>query len=427
MDQTVWNTINGRVFEMSNSDGVIVSRLSAHADFLLVLISPFYLIWSDPRMLLLLQVVVVALGAFFVYAISNRVLKNKTFSLVAAFAFLINPAVERANLYDFHAVTLATTFLLATFYFYLKKSYKCFLLFAILSALCKEQVWAIIAIFGIFLFFQQKKRVFGAIVFFVSSVIFYLIIWYLIPYFLGSQHFAVEYYSSYGDSPTKVVLGLITSPNKVFGILLAPDRLSYLVKLFLPNGFLSILSPLYIIFAVPDLIINLFSSKSLFRELYYHYTAIISPFIFISTIYSVSWLKTKLKKININIFSFYILFFALLSAYLYGPLPGARGQDVEMYTKIVPNKTFINSYLASIPKKYSVAADNNIASHLSERRQVYILPSTSFDRADIVIFFNANSEEKPLLKKTLENPNYRLIMQRGEFLVFKKQAVLVAR
>src|SRR4029078_13579417 len=51
MDQTVWNTLHGRIFELTNPDSTqIISRLAFHADFLLILLEPFYLIWHDPRM-----------------------------------------------------------------------------------------------------------------------------------------------------------------------------------------------------------------------------------------------------------------------------------------------------------------------------------------------------------------------------------------
>src|SRR3989344_7353207 len=78
MDQTVWNTINGRIFQTSNESGSIISRLSAHADFMLILLSPFYLLWSHPKMLLLIQTIVLALGAVFVYLIAEKILKNKS-------------------------------------------------------------------------------------------------------------------------------------------------------------------------------------------------------------------------------------------------------------------------------------------------------------------------------------------------------------
>src|SRR5690606_35418815 len=118
MDQTVWNTLHGRVFQFTNPDGIEnISRLAFHADFILILLSPLYLIWSDPRMLLLVQTVVLGLGGYFVYKIALHVLKHKTLAVVFSILFLLNPLVQKQNLYDFHAVTLATTFLLAGWYF----------------------------------------------------------------------------------------------------------------------------------------------------------------------------------------------------------------------------------------------------------------------------------------------------------------------
>src|SRR3989344_1034606 len=417
MDQTVWNTIHGRIFEMSVENGIIISRLAFHADVILVLISPLYLIWEDPKMLLLLQVLIVAAGSFFVYAIALEIIKNKNYALLLSFAYLLNPAVERANLYDFHPVVLAATFLLATFYFYIKKNYKLFIFFAVLSALCKEEIWAAVSLFGLLLFFQQKKRLLGGLFFFTSISIFYLLIWHIIQAVSGAQHFAISYYSDLGDSPSNIVISILSSPDKVLDILTQPDRINYLVKLFYPLGFLSLFSPLYLIFAIPDLFINLLSQRSLFREFYYHYTATISPFIFISAIYSIAILK---RKIAPNIINAYILLFSLFAAYLYGPLPGARGQDIAMYTKIVKNQSFINKYLVAIPKNYSVAVTNNLGAHVSQRQKVYVLPH-GIGEADFIIFLRIRGVvEKPLLLKVENDPNYSLILKKEEFLVFKK-------
>src|SRR5262249_16630850 len=149
-------------------------------------------------------------------------------ALVFAFVYLINPSVQRANIYDFHAVTFVTTFLLATYYFFLKKRYTLFVIFAILAALCKENIWLIIAIFGILVFFMEKKRILGTILFFFSLGMFYFLFWYAIPQTLGSQHFALSYLSDFGDSPTKVVKSIILSPDKVLFTLFEPSRHDYL-------------------------------------------------------------------------------------------------------------------------------------------------------------------------------------------------------
>ena len=71
MDQVVWNTFHGRIFQtfLENSEtGKIASRISSHADFILILLAPFYSLWNNPKMLLLLQTVVLGLGGIFIYS-----------------------------------------------------------------------------------------------------------------------------------------------------------------------------------------------------------------------------------------------------------------------------------------------------------------------------------------------------------------------
>ena len=65
MEQTIWNTLHGHIFEFTNPNGTtIVSRLAFHADFILVLLAPIYALWQDPRLLLLIQTAILGLGAF---------------------------------------------------------------------------------------------------------------------------------------------------------------------------------------------------------------------------------------------------------------------------------------------------------------------------------------------------------------------------
>ena len=225
MAQTVWNTSRGRIFVFTNPNGTdSISRLAFHADFILILLSPIYHIWSNPKILLLIQTIIVAAGSFFVFLIAKDILKNKNLVLTFSFLYLINPSVERANLFDFHPVTLVTFFLLATYYFYRKKSYIYFSIFALLAALTKEEIWLITVLFGLFIFVFQKKRVLGLTILLVSVLIFYTLIWHAIPKALGAQHFALSYYSEFGDSPTQIIKTTILSPHKTIGIILPPSR-----------------------------------------------------------------------------------------------------------------------------------------------------------------------------------------------------------
>ena len=53
-DQVVWNTLHGRVF-FYTATGQPLLHLSNHADPILLLLAPFYLIYSGPETLLLLH------------------------------------------------------------------------------------------------------------------------------------------------------------------------------------------------------------------------------------------------------------------------------------------------------------------------------------------------------------------------------------
>ena len=437
MVQTVWNTMHGRIFLFTNPDSTEpISRLAFHADFILILLAPFYFLWSSPKMILLIQVIVVAAGAFFVYLISKDIIKDKNISLVLSFAYLINPSVQRANLYDFHAVVLATTFFLATYYFYLKKKYSLFIIMAILAAVCKEQLWLIIALFGGLLIIRQKKFLLGTIFSLVSIFMFYFLIWHAIPNAMGSQHFALSFYADFGDKPSDIVKAIIFSPDKVYNIVTEQSRITYLKQLFSPLGYLPLIAPFFLIFAGPDFTINLLSNNANFQQIYYQYTATITPFLFIAAIWGVwvvqrvagsKWLVKKTTRHAPHAISLimiiYLLTNALNAAYNFGPLPGSKRPNLDMLIKPVQEKTYVDQYLSQIPEDYIVAASNNLGSHLSHREHIYVVP-LGIDQADMVVLFLTDpwsiKRDTELLAKLKQNPQYELIAEHNRFYAFKK-------
>lgn len=428
MDQTVWNTLHGRIFQLTDPDGTqIISRLSVHADFLLIFLAPFYIVWSDPRMLLLIQTVILAAGAIFVFLIAKKVFKQKSLPLIFALLYLFNPSVEFTNLYDFHAVVLATTFILAAFYFFLENKYLPFIIFAILAGLTKENIWLIIAFFGLFMI-VRKKILPGIIWIALCTAIFYFLVWHAIPTARGRQHFALSYYSDFGDNPGSIVKNILLSPQKTITTVLKPDRTSYIVGIFSPLGFLSFLSPLYLIFAAPEFVITLLSNNIQLRQIYYQYTATITPFIFISAVYGANFLKQKFAGLS-DYIPYYLIILGVISSYFFGPLPGAKKENLDMFTKPLTNKMLIADYLEDINKNYSVAATNNLGSHLSRRQNVYTIP-LGIDHADVVVFLlNDNyaqpslAAQKKMANKLKKDPNYKFLLENGDFVSFQKVSV----
>lgn len=423
MAQTVWNTVHGNIFMLTDPNGTReISRLAFHSDFILILLSPFYLIWEDPRMLLVIQTLVLSLGGIFVYKISNHVLKNKNLSLVFALGYFISPAVNFTNLYDFHSVTLATTFFLGAFYFIFKKKYGAMLILLVLAAITKEQVWVITGLTGAYLFFAHKKRLLGASIFLISFFIFYILIWYLMPQSLGKEHFAVSYYSDFGDSPLKIIGNIFLSPLKTLQTLLLPDRLLFIKQIFLPLGYLSFFAPLFLIFAGPDLAIDLLSANPPLHQIYYQYSATITPFVFISAIFAVKFIRSKIPQIPYNAFSLMLILLTLISAYDFGPLPFAKRPSINTYRRPLPERAIMDEYISSLSPDEKISATNNIGAHLSHRRNIYVVPQ-GLDIADRVIFLTSrsiNQREKRALGEIQSDPDYIPIFKSAGFLVFKR-------
>lgn len=438
MSQTVWNSAQGRIFQFTDPDSTqTTSRLSYHADYILVLFAPLYKLWPSPKLLLVSQTIIVAIGAFFAYLLSQKILRNKTISLVLAAAYLLNPGLQYTNLYDFHAVTLATTFLLGAFYFLITKRYVWFLLLSVFSAITKEQVWIIVAFFGVYIVLSTLKntpytkkilvkQTLGLCLTLVSLGFFYFFIWHAIPGSRGASHFALSYYSDFGQSPSGIVKNILFSPQKIISTLLTGGRLEYLKQLFLPFGFLPLFSPMYLLFAAPDLAINLLSNNTQLHQIYYQYTATITPFLFVAAIFGIRIIRKLFPRIPYILYTIYLILATLYSSYAFGPLPGTKNPNIDMFVKPQPHKELIQTALKNIPPRYSVAATNNLGSHLSNREHIFTIP-VGLEEADIVAFLLDDPFAQPspqaqreMVQQLKQNKAYIILLEKDKFILFQK-------
>lgn len=425
MDQTVWNTLNGRLFQLTDPNGVnTISRLSIHADFILILLFPFYYVWNDPRMLLLIQTVVLSFGGIFVYLFAVNITKNKFLATALSVSYFINPFVHRQNLYDFHAVTLATTLLLAAFYFLEKKKMFWFSLFTVLAVLCKENIFLVASIFGFYVFAKYKKKT--AILFGVASIVmFYLLVSKIIPWYRGSAHFALAYYQELGDSPLSIIENLLLSPQKLFLNTVSYSNVIYLFRLFLPTGFLALLSPIYLIFAIPDLAINILSKNENLKSILFQYNATIIPFIYIATAFTAKKL-VKFKFLNYKKIGIYLITFALVSTYFYGVLPGTAHPSLEIFSDPNRESKEIFSVLKTIPQDAKVASTNNLGAQLSHRQYLYTIPM-GIEKAQYLLFLlddpyaqPSPQEQRKIVNELLSSQKYSEIYNKNNFIVIKR-------
>jgi uncharacterized membrane protein len=438
MDQTVWNVLHGNGFTLTDPMGERQeSRLAVHADFLLILLAPFYLIWSNPKMLLIIQAFIAGLGAFPVYWIAKDRLKSNKLALMLAVAYLLYPPLERKMLHDFHAVALSTTFLLFSYWYMHTKKYIAFIIFGILAALGKEHVWITIGLMGMYIAFIQKKYLLGILTAVLSFSVFYYLFWVAIPAVTpAGQHFALVYLSEFGDKQNSILKNILVNPLMDLRLLTQPDRLYYYFQLLVPFGFLSLASPLYLIFSAPSLLINALSNNSLMRQIDYQYDSVITPFIFISAIEGYIVIRSRMERwykgkhptarVLLNI---WVWVAVLSSVYMWGELPLGKSTRFFFFTSSQYEKTAMKRVEQLVDSKATVSVTNNIGSHFSQREFLYNFPIGA-ETADFSVAhlgdpyaWPSGDAQSEAVRNLLKNDNYELIAQEGTFFAFKKKGI----
>lgn len=437
MHQATYNTFialktgdMSRLLEHTNPHGFEqVKRMAIHNDLILALLAPFYFINSSPVMLLILQSIILGCGAIAIYLICLKLLEtNKRkyiFAICFSFAYLMYVPIQRANIFDFHGVTIATTFLLFMYYFWLIRNKRISLLFLILSLLCKEQIGLTTIFFGLYLLFcyfrnGQKKSdreyyvTYPLILIGFSAIWFGLSMKFIIPYFRGGKHFALEYYRDI----------TITNPPRILTYIFNSDTVWYLFYLLGNIGFLSLLSPLHFLIAIPELAVNLLSSNWNMRNIIYHYTSVITPFVFISAVTGFASIKKESRQF---IAIFIVVACTIVFSATKGPLPYSREADLFPFMKSreVSDVWYWSNLLKS--DAYRISATGHIGPLFSSRRYFYTF-SKYYDLSDYVIISKEEAVTGwqkeitfPAYEKLIHDARYKRIVKKGDLEIYSRK------
>src|SRR5581483_8151386 len=117
-----------------------------------------YALWPDPRFLLWLQAVVVALGALPAAWLAHRVVGGWIAGLVFGLAWLLAPGLEGAALSDFHAVALGATWLMAGLWLLECGRPRWAWAFLMLAAASREDGALAVSSLGVVLLLRSRSR-----------------------------------------------------------------------------------------------------------------------------------------------------------------------------------------------------------------------------------------------------------------------------
>lgn len=122
-----------------------------HLSPALVFYLPFYALWRDPRILLVVQAAVFALGAWPLYLLIRERTGSRNTVAAVVIAYLLYPMLSAGNLHDFHAVSMTPVFFFAALYFMERRWWKWYWVFVCLVLSVRETEAILVFCIGIYL------------------------------------------------------------------------------------------------------------------------------------------------------------------------------------------------------------------------------------------------------------------------------------
>jgi uncharacterized membrane protein len=261
----------------------------------------------------------------------------------------------------------------------MKKNYKMFFVFVVLALIAREELALTVLAIGIFAFFKYDRKI-GTITI-LSSLVWILLVFNLIfPYYMPFSNPNLKR----GGDVLGAVNELVSNPKAVFKLNTEENR-KYLFDIFSPVAFISFLSPQTLFLALPALGINLLTTWPYAHSINYHYTYAIIPFVFISAVYSFSFLRNSMTKRKLPQKIFYILLVVFIIFSLPGDIwigPGSTSLKDNSIIKTIENfnqfsgadKTRYEA-ISLIPEDATVSATYLFVPHLSHREIIYMFPN----------------------------------------------------
>ncbi len=400
VDQAVWNTRHGRPFALTNIEG-LANRLGTHVEPILAPISLLYFVWSDPRALLLLQTAVIALGAWPAYLIARRAvsdqrsddshqrsamrgtdyvspLREHALPVTFVLAYLFFPALESANVFDFHAVALAPTFFLFAFYYLLTEQWGKFALFAVLMMGCKEDAPLMVVMLGVYLLIVSRGRKWRIALptIAIAAAWFMVAVGAIMPHFdtAGVSPFANRY-AWLGDGPAEIAVTLLTRPGLVAEHALTAENLAYVRDWLAPVAWLPLLAPLELLLAAPVLAVNLLSTDGFMHQLEgFHYGALLAPIAVVAAAHGAAWLLRRSPKFRPlpSLIVIAVLTTALVYHIDHGYTPMAANWRLE-WPAVSDHDRLGREMAGRVPASASAAALPYLNPHISQRQELAMI------------------------------------------------------
>jgi uncharacterized membrane protein len=338
--------------------------LADHAAWILYPIALLYKIYPTVYWLFLVQSLSLSLGAIPAYFLSINAGLKESQAIVIVVIYLLYPLIYNANLLEFHPDTIAVPALFMAILAARKQKIVWFCASVIVILGCKAVLSLTVAAMGVGLLLFEKRQLYGIIAIATGIAWFLIANKIIIPFFghdaaLINRH--LYRYSYLGNSFSETLKIILLQPKLIFSNIFSLINLEYLFYLFVPV--IWGLRPKYMIYmiaAIPCLALNLLADHPSQKNLIWHYSLPIIPFLTLSLIAYVATYQNLIKRKKAIILWSLFWFFAL----------GKFGFFAGKYLKNLDNLQATKEAISLVKTQNSVLTTDIIVPHLTHRELI---------------------------------------------------------
>jgi uncharacterized membrane protein len=403
------------------------SFFGVHFSPILFLLLPFYAIYPNPENFLVMQTVILALGAFPIYWMSRDKLGKKV-GLMVSIIYFVYPPLFLLNLNDFHLEAFTSTFFLFSVYYFEREEWTKFFALIILTMLTIEFapiIGVFMALYGLLLYSKNKfKDGKAARKYIVLTALLSVLIFVLA--FKIKENFNT--YTSPLPTPFHYIL---SNPAGVPSIFFSDgqEKIFYLINFLAPLASLPLLAPEPLVMAIPWIFVSFSSTYSVYYSVYFQYTGFVIPFVFIA-------FPKAIERLNLQN-ARKILYVVLLCTTIFTLyLPFGHGSPWNYQLPTTNERVeLIRVILPYIPSNASILTQNDIFPHVSNRAEAYMyMPTLTNASVDYILVDQTSEfykwyqpavfgERTPLNVTTLEvdkNGTFGILARAKSVLLLKK-------
>lgn len=410
-NQAMYTTVTGHgIFDIVGPGRTASQSLFAthFSPFLFLLLVPYALVPS-PLTLVVLQTWAIAFAALPVYLLGRHLLRSEGFAFAIALVFLLHPATQGVNWFDFHLEAFLPLTMGTTLYLYERRSWRAFFVAVVvtLSTLEVAAILLLVVALGALAaeawargverrpWDRERLRVLLAVA--VLSIAWFALAYVIMSNAAVSGGFIETAPSAWALLGSSSLLGVpgtaLMHPDRAFTALAydAAAKAWYLLVLFLPLQLLTLRSPRATLYCLPWLGPALLSGYRPFYEIGDQYPALVLPFLFYGAIIGLarpfSWPKrlpaflARLRAVlrwepSLRGVARAVLATTLVFLVVTSPLgPWALGSYTPPQTWIVTDHDrAVLELLGEIPADASVVTQNELYPLLSGRTGIRMIP-----------------------------------------------------